>query len=34
LKGITSVPNFTKIYRAIQKLLMGDPQTDRLVKVG
>jgi ubiquitin C-terminal hydrolase len=31
LNGITSVPNFMKIYQAIQKLLVGDTQTDRLV---
>jgi hypothetical protein len=29
LKGITSVPNFMKIYQAFQKLLVGDTQTDR-----
>jgi ubiquitin C-terminal hydrolase len=29
LNGITSVPNFMKIYQAIQKLLVGDIQTDK-----
>jgi hypothetical protein len=29
LNGITSVPNFTKIYQAFQKLLVWDAQTDR-----
>jgi hypothetical protein len=29
LNGITSIPNFTKIYKAVQKLLVGDTQTDR-----
>jgi hypothetical protein len=28
LNGITSVPNFMKIYQAVQKLLVGDTQTD------
>jgi hypothetical protein len=27
LNGITSVPNFMKIYQAVQKLLVGDRQT-------
>jgi hypothetical protein len=27
LNGITSVPNFTKIYNAVQKLLVGDTHT-------
>jgi hypothetical protein len=31
LNGITSVPNFMKIYQAVQKLLVGHRQTDRLV---
>jgi hypothetical protein len=31
LHGITSIPNFMKIYQAVQKLLVGDKQTDRLV---
>jgi hypothetical protein len=31
LNGIISVPNFIKIYQAVQKLLVGDTQTDRLV---
>jgi hypothetical protein len=31
LNGITSVPNFMKIYQAVQKLLVEDRQTDRLV---
>jgi hypothetical protein len=30
LNGITSTPNFMKIYQAVQKLLAGT-QTDRLV---
>jgi hypothetical protein len=29
LNGITSVPNFMKIYQAVQRLLGGDIQTDR-----
>jgi hypothetical protein len=29
LNGITSVPNFIKIYQAVQNLLVGDTQTDR-----
>jgi hypothetical protein len=28
LNGITSVPNFMKIYPAVQKLLVGDRHTD------
>jgi hypothetical protein len=28
LNGIPSVPNFTKIYQAVQKLLVGETQTD------
>jgi hypothetical protein len=28
LNGITSVSNFMKIYHAVQKLLVGDTQTD------
>jgi hypothetical protein len=28
LNDITSVPNFMKIYQAVQKLLVGDRQTD------
>jgi hypothetical protein len=28
LNGITSAPNFMKIYQAVQKLLVGDTQTD------
>jgi hypothetical protein len=30
LNGIASVPNFTKIYEAVQKLLVGD--TDRFTE--
>jgi len=29
LNGITSLPNIMKIYKAVQKLLVGDTQTDR-----
>jgi hypothetical protein len=29
LNGITSVTNFMKSYQAVQKLLVGDTQTDR-----
>jgi hypothetical protein len=29
LNGITSLPNFMKINQAVQKVLVGDPQTDR-----
>jgi hypothetical protein len=29
LKGITSPPNIIKIYQAVQKLLVGDTETDR-----
>jgi hypothetical protein len=29
LNGLTSVPNVMKIYQAVQKLLVGDTQTDR-----
>jgi hypothetical protein len=28
LNGITSVPNFTKFYEAVKKLLVRDTQTD------
>jgi hypothetical protein len=28
LNGITSIPNFMKIYQAFQTLLVGDTQTD------
>jgi hypothetical protein len=28
MNGTTSVPNFMKIYEAVQKLLVGDRQTD------
>jgi hypothetical protein len=28
LNGITSVPNLMKIYQVVQKLLVGDTQTD------
>jgi hypothetical protein len=28
LNGITSVPNFMKVYQAVPKLLVGDTQTD------
>jgi hypothetical protein len=28
LNGITSIPNFMKIYQVDQKLLVGDTQTD------
>jgi hypothetical protein len=31
LNGITSLPNIMKIYHAVQKLLVGDTETDRLV---
>jgi hypothetical protein len=31
LNGITSVPNFMKIYHAVQKILVGDTQTDKPV---
>jgi hypothetical protein len=35
MNGIISIPNFMKIYQAVQKLLVGytqtDRQTDRLV---
>jgi hypothetical protein len=31
LNGITTIPNVMKIYQAVQKLLVGDTQTDRLV---
>jgi hypothetical protein len=31
LNGFTSVPDFMKIYQAIQKLLVQDTQVDRLV---
>jgi hypothetical protein len=30
LNGINSVPNFMKLYQEVQKLLVGDTQTDRL----
>jgi hypothetical protein len=29
LNGITSIPNFMKIYNVVQKLLVGDTQTDK-----
>jgi hypothetical protein len=29
LNGIYPLPNFMKIYQAVQKLLVGDTQTDR-----
>jgi hypothetical protein len=29
LNGVTSVPNFTNFYQAVQKLLVGEHQTDR-----
>jgi hypothetical protein len=29
LNGITSIPNFMKIYQAVQKILVGDTQTDK-----
>jgi hypothetical protein len=29
LNGITSVPNFMKMYHTVQKLLVGETQTDR-----
>jgi hypothetical protein len=28
LNGITSIPNFMKIYQAVKKLLVGDTQTE------
>jgi hypothetical protein len=28
LYGVTSAPNFMKLYQAVQKLLVGDIQTD------
>jgi hypothetical protein len=31
LNGITSTPNIMKNYQAVQKLLVGDKQTERLV---
>jgi hypothetical protein len=31
LNGVTSLPNFVKIYQAVQTLLVGDRQTERLV---
>jgi hypothetical protein len=31
LNGITCAPNFMKIYQAVQMILVGDVQTDRLV---
>jgi hypothetical protein len=31
LNGITSIPNSMKIYQAVQKLLVGDTETERLV---
>jgi hypothetical protein len=31
LNGITSIPNFMKIYRVIQKLLLEDTHTDRQI---
>jgi hypothetical protein len=31
LNGITSGPNLIKVYQDVQKLLVGDPQTDRQV---
>jgi hypothetical protein len=33
LNGITSVPNFVKIYKAVQKLLLGDRQTGDLIRL-
>jgi hypothetical protein len=33
LNGITSVPNFMKIYQSFQKLLVGDRQTGDLISV-
>jgi hypothetical protein len=29
LNGITSVPNFIKVYQVVQKLLVGGTHTDR-----
>jgi hypothetical protein len=29
LNGIASIPNFMKIYRVVQNLLVGDTQTDK-----
>jgi hypothetical protein len=29
LNGSNCLPNFTKIYQSVQKLLVGDTQTDR-----
>jgi hypothetical protein len=29
LNDITCLPNFMKIYQAVQKILVGDTQTDR-----
>jgi hypothetical protein len=34
LNGITSVPNFMKIYQAVHKLLVGDTQTYRHTQTG
>jgi hypothetical protein len=34
LNVIISIPNFMKIYKAVQKLLMVDPHTDRHTQIG
>jgi hypothetical protein len=34
LNGITSVPNFIKIYHAVQKLLVGDTETQTYRQTG
>jgi hypothetical protein len=33
LNGITSVPNFMKVYQTAQKLLVGDTQTGNLISL-